>query len=98
MDIEQILDHILDYEEEVASYDLSISTLQTLVTLYQKAIEYYSAMDNLSQTSEFLGRMQNLMAREDVQTVLNSIEEESKIKLLTFNCRGEAVKGNYRKL
>jgi len=27
MDIEQILEHILNYEEEVASYDLSITTL-----------------------------------------------------------------------
>lgn len=47
MDIEQLQEHILDYEDEVASYDLSLSTIQTLTTLYQKAIEYYSALDRL---------------------------------------------------
>lgn len=57
MDIEQIQEHILDYEEEIASYDLSLSTIQTLNTLYQKAIEYYSALDNLTQTSDYLSRM-----------------------------------------
>jgi prefoldin subunit 5 len=54
MNIEQILRHINDYEEEIAAYDLSISTIQTLTQLYQKAIEYYSAIDDLEGTTEFL--------------------------------------------
>lgn len=78
MDIEQILEHIEDYEEEVQDNDLSLSSIQTLITLYQKAIEYYSALDNLQGTAEFLQRMQNLYQREEVQIVLNSLEEESK--------------------
>ena len=57
MDIDQILEHIEDYEEEVQENDLSLSSIQTLITLYQKAIEYYSALDNLQGTSEFLQRM-----------------------------------------
>ena len=57
MDIDQILEHIEDYEEEVQENDLSLSSIQTLITLYQKAIEYYSALDNLQGTSEFLSRM-----------------------------------------
>ena len=47
MDIDQILEHIEDYEEEIQENDLSLSSIQTLITLYQKAIEYYSALDNL---------------------------------------------------
>lgn len=82
MDIEQLQEHILDYEDEVASYDLSLSTIQTLTTLYQKAIEYYSALDNLEQTTDYLERMRNLMARDDIQIVLNSYEEESKSSIL----------------
>ncbi|TNV81344.1 hypothetical protein FGO68_gene13949 [Halteria grandinella] len=76
MDIEQLQEHILDYEDEIASYDLSLSTIQTLTTLYQKAIEYYSALDRLEQTTDYLERMQSLLARDDVQIVLNSYEEE----------------------
>ena len=85
MDIEQLLNHILDYEEEVSTYELSISTIQTLMTLYTKAIEYYSAMDNLTQTGELLSRMQTMMGREDVSIVLNSYEDESKYYSLINN-------------
>lgn len=85
MDIEQLLNHILDYEEEVSTYELSISTIQTLMTLYTKAIEYYSAIDNLTQTGELLSRMQTMMGREDVSIVLNSYEDESKYYSLINN-------------
>lgn len=68
----------MDYEDEIASYDLSLSAIQTLSTLYQKAIEYFSALDQLENTCDYLGRMQTLMAREDIQLVLKSYEEESK--------------------
>ena len=85
MDIRQILSHIQDYETEVSNYDLSISTVQTLSTLYQKAIEYYSALDDFLNTNEFLGRMQQLLAREDVDIVLKSVEEESKYHQLINN-------------
>jgi prefoldin subunit 5 len=61
MDIAQILQHINDYEEEISSYDLSLSAIQTLLSLYQKAIEYYSAIDDLEGTTEFLQRNRELM-------------------------------------
>ena len=61
MDIAQILQHINDYEEEISSYDLSLSAIQTLLSLYQKAIEYYSAIDDLEGTTEFLHRNRELM-------------------------------------
>lgn len=55
MDIEQILEHIAAYESAVHN-DLSLSTVQTLTTLYQKSIEYYSAFDDLLY-NEYLNRM-----------------------------------------
>ncbi len=76
MDIEQILEHIAVYEQAINN-DLNISTVQTLTTLYQKSIEYYSAFDDLMY-NEFLNRMQSLLMREDISMVLNSVEEEKK--------------------
>jgi len=74
MDIEQIQEHIAVYEQAINN-DLNLSTMQTLTTLYQKAIEYYSAFDDLMY-NEFLNRMQSLLQREDIQIVLSSVEEE----------------------
>lgn len=59
MDIEQILEHISAYESAINT-DMSLSTVQTLTTLYQKAIEYYSAFDDLLY-NDFLNRMQSLL-------------------------------------
>lgn len=59
MDIEQILEHIAVYESAINN-DLNISTVQTLTTLYQKAIEYYSAFDDL-MFNDFLNKMQSLL-------------------------------------
>lgn len=64
MDIEQILEHIAVYESAINN-DLNLSTVQTLTTLYQKAIEYYSAFDDLMY-NDFLNRMQSLLQREDI--------------------------------
>lgn len=73
MDIEQIQEHILVYEEALNS-ELSLSTIQTLITLYQKAIEYYSAFDDM-MFNNILNKMQSLLQREDIQVVLNSYDE-----------------------
>ena len=72
MDIQQILEHIAVYEESL-NIDLSLSTIQTLMALYPKAIEYYSALDD-SMYNDILNRMQSLLQREDIQIVLHSIE------------------------
>ncbi len=64
MDIEQILEHISAYEQALTN-DLSLSTVQTLTTLYQKSIEYYSAFDDLLY-NDFLNRMQSLLQRDDI--------------------------------
>ena len=74
MDIEVIHVHIQNYEKALNEGDLNISTIQTLTTLYQKAIEYYSAFDNVMFT-DLLNRMQSLLQREDIQVILNSVQE-----------------------
>ena len=61
MDIYQILEHVSVYEEAINN-DLSLSTIQTLMTLYQKTIEYYSAFDDM-MFNEFLNRMQSFLQR-----------------------------------
>jgi hypothetical protein len=48
--------------ESAINNDLSMSNVQTLTTLYQKAIEYYSALDDL-MFNDFLNRMQSLLQR-----------------------------------
>jgi hypothetical protein len=74
MDIYQILEHISVYESALNN-DINLSTVQTISTLYQKAIEYYSAFDDLMY-NEFLNRMQSLLQREDIQIVMNSYNDE----------------------
>ena len=56
---------------------LTISTIQTLITLYQKAIEYYSAIDD-NLYIDVRNRMQSLLARPDVEALMSSAQEESK--------------------
>lgn len=74
MNINLILKNIETYEAAIAEGELSISTIQTLTTLYQKGIEYFSALDNV-MFSDLLNRMQSLLQREDIQVVLNSVGE-----------------------
>jgi len=68
-----------DYEQEVIMSEtgaegLTISTIQTLITLYQKAIEYYSAMDN-DLYIDVRNRMQSMLARPDVEALMASAQE-----------------------
>lgn len=62
MDIEQVLTNMANYEQQVVmsegsdSEGLTLSMVQTLITLYQKAIEYYSADDD-AQYMELTNRM-----------------------------------------
>jgi len=52
--------HIDSYEEAIDKGELDINTIQTLTTLYPKAIEYYSAFDN-NMYNDLLNRMQSLL-------------------------------------
>lgn len=72
-------------EITAAEQDLNINvtnkSVKKLMDLYQKAIEYYSALDNKC-FEDFLNRMTNLFKREDIQKALASpdVEEEEKIE------------------
>ena len=59
---------------ETGAEGLTISTIQTLITLYQKAIEYYSAMDN-DLYIDVRNRMQSMLARPDVEALMASAQE-----------------------
>ena len=50
-----------------AGFDLS--TVQTLITLYQKAIEYYSAIEN-DLYIDIKNRMQALISRPEIEVLL----------------------------
>ena len=76
MNIELILAHIAQYEQAIEAGDLDIDTVQMLSKLYQKGIEYFSALDD-TMFGDLLNRMQSLLQREDIQVVLNSLEEQS---------------------
>ena len=82
MDINEVVTNMQAYEEEVlmsesdAGSNLTLSTVQTLITLYQKAIEYYSAMDD-NQYIDVRNRMQSLLARPDVEALMASKQEEN---------------------
>ena len=60
MDIRNLMAHIDSYEEAIDKGELDINTIQTLTTLYPKAIEYYSAFDN-NMYNDLLNRMQSLL-------------------------------------
>lgn len=48
------------YEAAIDQGEFDIDTIQTLTTLYPKAIEYYSAFDN-NMYNDLLNRMQSLL-------------------------------------
>ena len=78
MDINELQANIQAYEVEISQAEdsLTISTVQTLITLYQKAIEYYSAMDN-ELYKDVRNRMQSLLARPDVEALMQSQQEST---------------------
>jgi hypothetical protein len=81
MQINELLDSIEDYEIAISEGDLNISTVQTLNTLYQKAIEYYSAIGQDEQSAEILTKMKEILQRPDIQVVMNSALDQDKYKL-----------------
>lgn len=69
----EVIDLIAIYED-ILNDDLTIDNINSLIALYQKAIEYFSAVDS-GRFEDFLNRNKNLLAREDVQAVLSSMAE-----------------------
>jgi len=72
----EVIDLIAIYED-IINDDLTIDNINGLLSLYQKAIEYFSAIDS-GRYEDFLSRNKRLLQREDVQMVLNSIQDEER--------------------
>lgn len=60
LDIQNLMLNIESYEEAIDQGSLDINTIQTLTTLYPKAIEYFSAFDD-NMYNDLLNRMQSLL-------------------------------------
>ena len=99
MDIEELISNMQAYEQEVIMSEvedgqgegLTLSTVQTLITLYQKAIEYYSAMDNQLYI-DVRNRMQSLLARPDVEALMSSAQDEIKREEQTAQTSANSTK------
>ena len=61
---------------ESSGQALVLSEIQTLIKLYQEAIEYYSATDD-DLYQDVLERMQALMRRPEVEVLMATAAEES---------------------
>ncbi|CAD8049097.1 unnamed protein product [Paramecium primaurelia] len=59
----------MNFNEIELSKNLNKISLQNLMTSYQKAIEYYSAFSD-EDYKQYVIRLQTLLGREDVQTIL----------------------------
>ena len=64
---------------ESSGQALVLSEIQTLIKLYQEAIEYYSATDD-DLYQDVLERMQALMRRPEVEVLMATAAEESQQK------------------
>ena len=75
-DIKELLKKITDAEHALNT-QVTGKSAKNLMELYQKAIEYYSALDNKC-FEDFLNRMTNLFKREEIQKALANPDEEEK--------------------
>merc|ERR1712060_215241 len=93
MKIDSVLMTIAQFDQKM-SEQVTSQTAQNLIALYNKAVEYYSALDD-DRHLEYLMKLQNLLKDETMQQVMevsdvgtmdpqstgtsiNSIKEESK--------------------
>lgn len=75
-DVNELLKQITDAEHSMDA-QVTNKSVKNLMELYQKAIEYYSALENECY-HDFLTRMTMLFKREDVQKALAQPDEEEK--------------------
>jgi hypothetical protein len=57
---------------------ISPSSVQHLISLYNKAIEYYSAMNDERHT-EYLQKLQNLLLNDKMQKILEASDKGTAI-------------------
>ena len=72
-EIDVVLEAIAVYESNFQE-KMTIDNINGLMTLYQQAIEYYSALND-SRYSLFLNRMHGMLNNSDVSRILNGKEE-----------------------
>ena len=90
IDIMDLLENITILESRLPE-EFTIDIVNTLTMLYQKAVEYYSALNDPAY-DVFLEKLHILLSREDVQILLRSKAETNK------NSKVEKTKvGNQRK-
>jgi hypothetical protein len=68
--IEEIIEMVEAYEQDLQE-DLTLSNIQTLLNLYQQAIEYYSAMGD-SRHEQYLFRQMEFLKQPEINAVLHS--------------------------
>lgn len=82
VNIDALLESIEAYEIEIitaAEDSIKLSSVQTLMKLYQQAVEYFSVSESgLVMSKQIMDRMQGIMSREHVQNLLAPSIEESK--------------------
>ena len=76
LDINKINENIALCESSMGT-ELSVSAVQTLMLLYQKAIEYYSALDDPVHHI-YVKKLQDLLQTKEVQHLLASPSKEEK--------------------
>ena len=75
--ISQLEQSIEAYEVEILASSPKLSSVQTLMKLYQQAAEYYSAIANgQAMAKQIIDRMQGVMSRESIQALLIQGEED----------------------
>ncbi|CAI2370866.1 unnamed protein product [Moneuplotes crassus] len=72
---ESVLLQQVEEAEKAIEEQINNKSVKNLMDSYQKAIEYYSALDNKC-FEDFLNRMTNLFKREEIQKALSQPEEE----------------------
>lgn len=73
--IDEILQSIAVYESNLET-NLNIDMINSLMSLYQQAIEYYSALND-DRFQDFIMRLHKMLRNEVIQTVLQSQHEVS---------------------
>lgn len=66
----------MEQDPAANGYGFELSTVQTLLTLYQKVIEYYSAIDDKLYL-DIKDRMQAILNRPEIEVLLAESREQA---------------------
>jgi len=67
---------VLDEELKIDSGRFNIDTINTLLQLYSKAVEYYSGMND-EKYIYFTERIQNMLCKPDILNMMKKTEEKN---------------------